>query len=287
MPSPFLWVEPIAAAVVCAYFAIHRRRLRELLPTYVVLAVAAWIAEDTAIRAYGFYAYDPRWSLFVDQAPLAIPLIWPLVILSARTLVRAFVPTAGRPTLAIATGLLVIYDAALMEAVATRTGLWTWTEPGLFGVPPMGIVGWGVFAASAVYGLERSRGLVPLTAPLATHVGLLTLWWGGLRWVSGPIADGTAAVASVVAGLALSVAVARLPAEAVTRVPLRELWSRVPAALYFAVLLVAYNADDPALLVYTAAFAPPYLVLFARRVRRSATHSSDFERSSRVESGVP
>ena len=96
----------------------------EYLRRYGLLVLAAWVAEDSCIRCYGFYHYAPGWSLFVDQVPLAIVLIWPCVILSAREL-------AGVPLIGAA---IVLTDAGLIEPIAVQAGLWHWTEPGLFGV---------------------------------------------------------------------------------------------------------------------------------------------------------
>ena len=98
------------------------------------MATAAWIAEDTAIRLYGFYFYAAdRWTLFVDQVPLLVLIIWPVVVTSGIDLLGALrVPTTRWPLLL---GALVVADAWFIEPVAVDAGLWTWTSPGPFTVP--------------------------------------------------------------------------------------------------------------------------------------------------------
>ena len=39
------------------------------------------------------------------------------------------------------------------------------------------------------------------------------------------------------------------------------MWTRVPAAAFFFVLLALYGRREPALIAYALAFAPPYLAL--------------------------
>ena len=42
-----------------------------------------------------------------------------------------------------------------------HAGLWTWTEPGLFAVPPIGIIGWAYFAGAAMACLDGARARSP------------------------------------------------------------------------------------------------------------------------------
>src|SRR5439155_24844517 len=111
-----------------------------------LLVVASWIGEDSVIRVYGFYHYARGWALFVDQVPLAIVVIWPVVIDSAWGLARCL--AAGARAQALLAAAFVLADASLIEPIAVRAGLWRWTEPGLFAVPPVGILGWALFAGA-------------------------------------------------------------------------------------------------------------------------------------------
>jgi hypothetical protein len=264
-----LVIELACVAIVAAYLAGALRRAadrRGYLRRFAVLAMAAWLAEDSCIRLYGFYSYSPEWFPRIDRTPLLIVLIWPVVILSARELAgcllhaRRLVPLVG--------GLLVLADASFMEPIAVRAGLWAWTEPGLFGVPPVGLLGWGYFAATCLLVFERvearawPRGwdaLAILVAPAATHLALLASWWGLCRWISAEVPARAAAVA--VWAAALLVVGASLRARARRRVPFAALLGRVPAALFFFVLLALHARSHPALLAWALAFAPPYLSL--------------------------
>ena len=265
-------------AILALYLGVRTRRdaaPRRFLWRLLVLMAASFAGEDTVIRAYGFYTYSPRWSLFIDRVPLMIITIWPVVISSAWDLVRHLRRDRGSvAALAVAVGLLVWADASLIEPIAVRSGLWWWHQPGLFRVPPVGILGWGFFAGLCIAVLESNRRAarspladlrVLLVAPLGTHALLLGSWWGLLRWVSLPVPTWPAV------GLAWAVALA-LTALALrrggwTRVPLAELLLRVPAAGFFFVLL-ALNSTGAALPAYAVAVAPPYLTLTAGALRR-------------------
>ena len=45
---------------------------------------------------------------------------------------------------------------------------------------------------------------------------------------------------------------------------------RVPAAMFFLVLLAIYGRDDPALIAWVLAFVPPWLALLGRTRSRSS-----------------
>ena len=74
-----LALELSCAAIVAVYVGARR----DAIPQLVLLAVAGFLGEDSVIRAYGFYFYNPRWHLFLDRVPLMIVVIWPIVIHSA------------------------------------------------------------------------------------------------------------------------------------------------------------------------------------------------------------
>jgi uncharacterized membrane protein len=127
-------------------------------------------------------------------------------------------------------------DAALIEPVAVNAGLWSWNEPGIFHVPPIGILGWGYFAFCCTLVLQRAirtnrskgRTLLLLLFPIfGTHLLLLGTWWGALRWVNTTI-NPTFAVGAV--------------------------WALSIALVYI-------------ILVYALAFVPPYLTLMTQQYR--------------------
>jgi len=243
---------------------------RVFLGRMVLVAAAAWITEETCIQLYGFYAYSPRWSVFVGSVPLLVALIWPVVIDSARDLASRL---TGPGTLRVAavTAALVLADASLIEPVSVHAGLWIWTAPGLFGVPPIGVLGWSFFTlawvgineVNARRGGGVSGALFALIGALGiTHVLLLAAWWGALRWVSAELPPWTAVAAAWIVSLALVRWALRL---APSRVPqLSTLLQRVPAAMFFFVLLWIYREGAGAMIPWVCGFAPPYLVLTAR-----------------------
>ena len=249
-----LALELTCAAIV----AVYAWARRDALPTLALLAVAGFLGEDSVIRAYGFYYYSPRWHLFLDRVPLLIVLIWPIVIHSAFTLARRLQPRAHLAPLVGAA--IVLADASLIEPIAVHAGLWTWTEPGLFAVPPIGIVGWAYFAGAAMACLQGERPVAALlVAPLATHLLLVASWWGAFKWLSRPLPAWPFAVAAWLVLGALAAVAARLHLG--RRVPRADLLLRGPGAAFFFVLLGVYGRDLPALVVYALAFTPPYFAL--------------------------
>lgn len=238
----------------------------ERLAELGALVVGGYAAEQTCISAYGFYAYAPGWALRVGDVPLLVPLIWPMVILSARELVGRLAPRMGVGRTALWVGLFVTFDASLMEVVAVAGGYWRWSEPGYLGIPLIGILGWGYFAAAASLWLDsgnKSRFvLLPVVAALGTHALLLGTWWGLWRWVlRGELPLASLGVVAAWA-LALALWVWRAPGVAAAS----TLAARVPAALLF-VGLLALCADDGAgawRWAHVGLVALPYLVLTAR-----------------------
>ncbi len=248
-----------AAFAIVALFVVVRARVdadpAAVLARLAALAVAAFIAEDSSIRLYGWYTYDARWSLFVDKVPLAIIVIWPVVIHSAWDMARA---TAPRHTVLVAT-LIVLADASLIEPVSVAASLWSWSHEGPFHVPMLGVLGWSFFAVGALWALQRRAVLALVIGPVTTHVLLLAAWWGFFKHAPVVTATWPFVVAALASSVALAVHIAR--ARLSTRVTRTQMFLRVPAAAFFFVLLAVYARGSPALLVYALAFAPPYLVL--------------------------
>jgi uncharacterized membrane protein len=259
-------LELACVAILGAYFVAHRHE-SGLLRDAALVGLASLVGEDSVIRAYGFYAYAAGWHLRVDHVPLLVPTIWAPVVLSAQAVARAMFPTATPAREAALVGALVTFDAFLIEPIAVRAGLWSWSEPGVFHVPVIGILGWGFFAAAITWLLRRFEGsarwaAVPL-AVLATHAMLLAVWWGGLRWVwRDELAWGPCMAALGAASAVYTAAVVRTGA----RLPWRELGPRAAATGFFAALLVS-RLDAP-LALWAALFTPPWLVFVGRATVR-------------------
>jgi hypothetical protein len=251
--------------VIVALWLVLRIKLeddrRGFLVRLACVSVAAWICEDTCIRLYGFYSYAPQWVGFIDQVPIAIVCIWPVVVMSAIDGARAFLPRASPHARALLVMVLVTTDASMIEPIAVSAGLWSWTEPGPFEVPIIGILGWGFFALGAAYAVERGRPLLALPLGLlTTHALLLAGWWGALKWLPRGEDELPFVVGAWIASIALTAFVIKRNVTAVRR----DLLLRVPAASFFFVLLALYARDDVMLLAYACAFVPPYLALTAR-----------------------
>lgn len=257
-------LEIICSLVVALWLALRLRAAREprgpLLFRMLVIAAGAWITEDSCIHLYGFYGYSREaWSLMVDEVPLLVLLIWPVVVISTTDLLDALrVPEKWWPLLMFG---LVVADAFFIEPPSVDAGLWTWTQPGPFSIPLIGTLGWGLYAAGIGIVVARrwSFAAVLVVAPLVCHAFLLVLWWSAFRWLPLLLSD----LALGVVGWAISLAVVVV---IVKKRPagLRHLvWLRAPAAVFFFSLLAIHgrDADDVGLVVWCLAFAPPWLAL--------------------------
>lgn len=266
------WIEPVVLAIVALYVALQLRvdaRPSRLLAQLGLFAAAGWATEESCIRLYGFYDYAGSWRVKLGHVPVLVALVWPVVIHSASRLAGALLPPAlgRRPAyLGLATGLVVLTDAAFIEPLAVHAGLWRWTEPGIFHVPPIGLLGWAAFG-----GLCAAMGARALVLPVGlagTHALLLATWWGALRALNHTVPEQLAAsVAWAASGLLV---VAAWRTRAGTRVEPHVLLARVPAAAFFFVLLALSWPAGAALPCYAAAFAPPYLLLTLQSCRRGA-----------------
>jgi hypothetical protein len=269
-----LLLQLTALALVVFYVLfriIDQPAPRQFLARFALVSVACWMAEESCILLYKFYGYSPSWSLFLDKVPLLIILIWPVIIHSAWDLASQLLHP-GHKFVPLAAGAIVCTDAALLEPVAVNAGLWSWSEPGIFHVPPIGILGWGYFAFCCTFMLHwsmrpnRSKGrtlLLLLAAVVGTHLLLFTSWWGALRWVSRFDSNMFAVGTVWVFSLALVYTILRRGTG--RRVQRKALLLRLPAA-FFVFLLLALNAGGSGLLVvYALAFVPPYLTMMAQQ----------------------
>ncbi|MBK8254055.1 MAG: carotenoid biosynthesis protein [Polyangiaceae bacterium] len=270
----------IACVLIVALFLWFRAKLEakplHLFRRLFLLAAAAWVGENTCIRLYGFYEYSASWWLFLDKVPLLIILIWPIVIQSARDLGTCLWTGRDRPSvskMALTAFFLVLADAALIEPISVRAGLWHWTEPGYFSVPPIGILGWAYFSALAVAVFERAQwkgkpwfeAWVLLVAPAGTHLLLLASWWGAFRWVNTTLPNWAPTI--LVWMVTITLTIGAIIKKTRRRVPPILLWIRLPAALFFFVLLALHAGESGFLVPYAIGFAPPYLAIFAVRFR--------------------
>lgn len=264
-----MWVFELAVIFLAVVYILSqtgwpndKRQIMLLL----LISVAAWLAEESSIRLYHFYAYHPQWRLFISRIPLVVLVVWAAVVHSAWDLSSQLCRNHGK-RIPLVTGAIVLADAALIEVVAVRSGLWAWTTPGVFQVPLIGILGWAFFAFFCAWLLQRAGKdypkilflLMPVLPVVATHILLLATWWGVLRWRSGAVHPLFAAAAAWTVSLILVFMIfKKRPGRSIKRKTL--LW-RLPAAMFFFVLLAVHGRNDVGLVLFTLAFAPPYLAL--------------------------
>jgi hypothetical protein len=268
---PLVVFELCCAAVIALTLAVLARRqgVRSLARDYGALAVAAWAGEQSCISAYHFYRYADGWHLRLLDVPVLVPLIWPLVILSARDVVHALWKSRAAPLLV---GAAVVFDASLVEVLSVRAGLWSWAEPGHLGVPLIGMLGWGYFAAAAAWLLQSrsgwSRLALLLVAPLAAHAAIQVSWWGLFRWaLRGELGSGSlVALAALSGALTAAVLLARARGRGMT---LHTAMPRLAATLLFVVLFLLTAAGDAKLWIHLGCVAVPYLASMHRGVRQA------------------
>lgn len=259
---PFAGFEAACVVIVAlALAAMARSRpWPGLVRDYALLAAAGWLGEHTCIAWYDFYRYAPSWTGRVGHVPPLIPIIWPLVILSARAVVDALAPALGwRRPLAVAA--LVVFDASLVEVIAVAAGLWRWAEPGHLGVPLIGILGWGFFAGAADVALTwrpRWRPLGLVAAVAVTHALLVGAWWALFRWTArGDQGDRVLiALVACAVGLTVGALVVRARGRAID---LTTAGPRMIAASLFVVTLATLDGATGRLWLHTACVAAPYL----------------------------
>ncbi len=270
-----LWQEPLAAVIVLAWLVLALRRSDapgRVLLGYALVFATSWASEQSCIELYGFYAYNPEWSIFLGHVPLMVALIWPVVVLSAWAIARAVLGERSAWT-PLAVAVIVFTDAALIEPVCVHSGLWHWTHPGLFEVPPVGVLGWALYAGLITIALERladgpRRWALPAALSIpGTHALLIACWWTLFRWIEGTIPPRPAVAVAWVLSLAGCALLWRRPAG----VPRHLMLDRSPAALFFGVLLITGRAPL-ALVAWAMASTPAWLVGTARS-RAGGAHS--------------
>ena len=265
----------LAAISVVALYVVSRTRAHpqpgHFLARLALVSAASWISEESSIVLYSFYGYHPAPSLFLGHVPALVIIIWPVVIHSARDLATQLLSPSHR-FIPLAAAAIVFTDASLIEPVAVNADLWSWNQPGIFNVPPIGILGWSYFALLCTLLLEQGErrnsmnryDLLILVLPvIGTHLLLLGTWWGALRWVNAPINPAYTAWAAWALSLLLVYAILRRKTG--RHVERKTLLLRLPAAVLFFALIVAFADRSPLLVIYAVAFVPPYLTLMAQQ----------------------
>lgn len=212
---------------------------------YAVVALAGLYAEESSMLLYEYYGYGDVWTLMLHRTPVAVAAIWPLVVLSSLAVVRR-AAARSRVATALATGALVVYDTLVMEPVATAAGLWSWRAGSYFGVPVLGVLGWGIFAAFAAAAVSwrlpiravdllwRPAAIAALTQAVLAPAAVPSIAWD----VRIPLSDD--AYAGIVAAVALLLVPAALRLRSRLRLTLSDIAFKVTGAAIFFALIYGY-----------------------------------------------
>ncbi len=264
----------VAFSLVVFYLVfrtIEQPRPAHFLFRLALISAAGWMAEESSILLYNFYNYTPARSLFLGHVPVLVIVIWPLIIHSAWDLASQLLSSNSRHV-PLAAAAVVCTDASLLEPVCVNAGLWSWNEPGIFGVPPIGILGWFYFAFLCILLFDwgnrqkkvKCHDLLILVIPLlGTHLLLLATWWGALRWVNMPV---NSMVATGVAwAISIFLVAVVLRNRTGKRVNKKALLLRLPGAFCLFLWFALTPKSSELLVVYAVAFVPPYLTLMAQQ----------------------
>jgi len=276
----------IGLALVWILLTAPEGRPGRVLARAVLVAASAWAVEESSMRLYGFYGYDQSWQVWIGRVPLLVVIVWPVIVFSAMDLMSGCSAAAWRSVLPAAA--VVAADALFIEPLSVSAGLWRWSVPGLFGAPPIGILGWFFFAGLCLYlvGGGRLRAeltysdLMLLVLPvLGTHLLLLLSWWGALRWISVPLNAYGVVAAAWFSSLFLAAIVLRKGLG--RRVRRKTLLLRIPAALFFISLIPRTRQWMPLLALYALAFVSPYALMMLQQYR--GVHAATGPAAGRVE----
>jgi len=137
-----------------------------------VLAAYGYSLELAAIGVFASHEYGDGWAMAPLGVPVAVAVVWAAVISSA----MALAPRLGlRSALGRGAAAAVIAIALdfVMEPVAVRAGLWSWTPPGPWlGIPVGNFVGWAVVVGSYTAAAERWHYEGTLTVSALRRTGL-------------------------------------------------------------------------------------------------------------------
>lgn len=242
--------QVLCLVVLAAAYALYLRQVpaherRRVVIEMLLVAVGAWAAEETSIVRYAVYGYPDWWWLRLDEVPILIVAIWPMVVMSARSVVTGLFPARRGVTRALLVGLVVVVDASLVEVLAVRAELWGWTLPGYLGVPIIGILGWAFYAAAITWALERwgdspLRITTPIIALGLTHALLVAAWWGLFKWASVPL---PALAIYLVTLMAIAASFALLKFRE-RRIPWQIALPRMLAAAVFVILMLVVQVGS-------------------------------------------
>lgn len=151
----------------------------------VGLGVALFSLEMVGVMTgfvYGSFSYHASLVGLIAGTPLAMVLIWSVLVLNVHSLVGT---RYSRVLTAIITGIcLVVFDMAVDPALS-YFGLWTWHETNSvswFGVPFTNFVGW--FAVGSLGSMIAYKRIPPVACGFTWYLTLSL--WGWYTWIITP-----------------------------------------------------------------------------------------------------
>ncbi len=139
---PLLEVTGALLFLLACGVALRRGRL----PLLELVSAAAFgiLLEEGDQLIFETYHYSEEWFLAVDRAPVAIGLVWALIITGAMRITDAL--RVRRAYAPFVDSLLALSLDIAFDAIAIRMGLWTWrgvaADAGWFGVPAGNFYSW-------------------------------------------------------------------------------------------------------------------------------------------------
>ncbi len=141
-------VYPILEITASALFlvAVGAAFLRGRLALLTLISAAAFgiLLEEGDQLIFETYHYSEEWFLALDRAPVAIGLVWALIITGAMRITDAL--GVRRVYAPFVDSLIALSLDIAFDAIAIRMGLWTWrgveADAGWFGVPAGNFYSW-------------------------------------------------------------------------------------------------------------------------------------------------
>jgi len=188
MPTWFyeIVVAPIAVAIAFRHAARALGARRAALEM-AALAAYGFALEAVSMAVFASHHYSDSWRFAPLGVPVAVAFVWAAIIVAAMAVAWRYgaVSPLARAAAAALTGITL---DMMIEPVAARAGLWTWTPPGPWlGVPIGNFVGWAVIVGAYVYGAERWAGEASWSRAIVRRAALATacivmLLAVGLAW---------------------------------------------------------------------------------------------------------
>jgi hypothetical protein len=227
---------------------------------------ASWIVEESVIRLYGFYSYHIKWFFRLGHVPVLVVITWAILIcLACETVSQVSLSNTER--LPLYAALVVLTDAGFIEPIAVHAGFWSWQYPGVFGVPLIGFSGWFFFAFLSLRFISKQTGrdfsvsdvFYMLFIIVGTHVLLALSWWLVFKWLCFQV--NVFIVIPICWGLSLAMSYRFFRNKTGLSIRSVTFLLRLPAAGFFWAILIFSRKVGFPLVLYAAAFIPPYLVL--------------------------